>query len=95
MHVAPTKRDLQSATLTPPGLHGGGKESNMEEITRVTSRNLLIYGYDEDGEPGFMDMEDGIFYPVGEDTEVLGDDAFLHRVEDGEWKIVLENPEAA
>ncbi len=67
----------------------------MEEITRVTSRNLLIYGYDEDGEPGFMDMEDGIFIPVGEDAEVLGDDSFLHRVEDGEWKIVLENPEAA
>ena len=63
----------------------------MEEIARVTGRNLLLYGYDEDGETGFMDMEDGLFVPLEEGAEVLGDDALLYRVEDGEWELSMKD----
>ena len=58
-----------------------------EEIGRVTTDRVLIYGYNEEGDPGFTDMDEIDFTPMEEGAEFLGDDAELYRIEEGRWCI--------
>ena len=57
----------------------------VEEVGRVSTNKVLIYGYNQDGEAGFTDKAEIDFTPLSDGAEFLGDDAELYILEAGRW----------